>query len=133
MAVKVYNFFELSEVFTLKPQEAIEHFQSKGLSASFSWLDMIGEENDAAFTVAKMMDTDLLSYVDKQVDKVIDEGLTLADFRKELIPRLHNRFGSDRLKPVLPPSIAAENLYSGEIDRKGIALWGISWEQSIIR
>ena len=88
MAVEIYNFFELTAVFDLKPEDAIRHFQNKGLKTSFSWMDMIGEENDAAFTVAKMMDNDLLSYVDKQVDKAIDEGLTLADFKKDLIPRL---------------------------------------------
>ncbi|AMO58254.1 phage minor head protein [Endozoicomonas montiporae] len=88
MSAEIYNFFELSNAFDLKPEQAIKHFQNKGLKASFSWLDMIGEENDTAFTVAKMMDNDLLSYVDKQVDKIIDEGLTLADFKKDLIPRL---------------------------------------------
>ncbi len=49
---------------------------------------MIGEEHDAAFTVAKMMDTDLLSYVQQQTDRAIAAGTTLADFKKELIPRL---------------------------------------------
>ncbi|MGI9276425.1 MAG: hypothetical protein ACR2PT_16470 [Endozoicomonas sp.] len=60
-----------------------------------------------------------------------ESALAITESIIEFLP--FNRFGSDRLKPVLPPSIAAENLYSGEIDRKGIALWGISWEQSIIR
>ena len=88
MAVEIYNFFEISAAFNLKPEDAIRHFQNKGLKTSFSWLDMIGEENDAAFTVAKMMDNDLLAYVDKQVDRAIDNGLTLADFKKDMIPRL---------------------------------------------
>ncbi|WP_419832026.1 phage minor head protein [Endozoicomonas atrinae] len=84
----IVNFFELSEVFTLKPQQAIDYFQNKGLKVSFSWLDMLAEENDAAFTVAKMMDTDLLSFVDRQVDRMLDEGETLATFKQSLIPRL---------------------------------------------
>ncbi|OED40240.1 hypothetical protein ACH42_17145 [Endozoicomonas sp. (ex Bugula neritina AB1)] len=88
MSAEIYNFFELSNNFTLKPEAAIRHFQSKGLKASFSWLDMIGEENDAAFTVAKMMDNDLLAYVDKAVLKAADQGMTLADFKKELMPKL---------------------------------------------
>ncbi len=49
---------------------------------------MIGEEHDAAITVAKMSDTDLLSYVSKQVDKMLETGSTLADFKRALIPRL---------------------------------------------
>ena len=88
MPTEIYNFFELSSAFDLKPEQAIKHFQSKGLKTSFSWLDMIGEENDAAYTVAKMMDNDLLSYVQEQSKKVVDEGLTLADFKKDLIPKL---------------------------------------------
>ena len=53
MPTEIYNFFELSVAFELAPEEAIKHFQSKDLKASFSWMDMIAEENDAAFTVTK--------------------------------------------------------------------------------
>ena len=88
MTSKIYNFFELSNAFDLKPEQAIKHFQRKGLKATFSWMDMIGEEHDAAFTVAKMMDNDLLAYVDKSVTKAIDQGQTLAQFKKELMPKL---------------------------------------------
>lgn len=88
MLNQIYNFFELSAAFDLKPEQAIKHFQQKGQKASFSWMDMIGEEHDAAVTVAKMMDTDLLSFVDKQVDKMLEAGDTLADFKRALIPKL---------------------------------------------
>ena len=54
------------------------------------------------------------------------------DMMEAVIEQLpFNRFGTRYLKPVEPKSISAENLYSGEIDRKGIALWGISWEQTL--
>ncbi|KEQ12965.1 hypothetical protein GZ77_21295 [Endozoicomonas montiporae] len=56
-------------------------------------------------------------------------ALAITEAIVELLP--FNRFGENNLKPVSPASISAENLYSGEIDRKGIALWGISWEQII--
>ena len=49
MSMHIVNFFELSEVFTLKPQQAIDYSQNKGLKVSFSWLDMLAEENDATF------------------------------------------------------------------------------------
>ncbi|WP_257263833.1 phage minor head protein [Endozoicomonas sp. ONNA2] len=88
MPAEIYNYFELSAAFNLKPEQAIQYFQQKGIKTSFSWMDMIGEEHDAAVTVAKMMDTDLLSYVDKQVDKMLEAGDTLADFKRALIPRL---------------------------------------------
>ena len=40
------------------------------------------------FTVTKMMDTDPLSFVDRQVDRMLDEVETLATFKQSLIPRL---------------------------------------------
>lgn len=58
-------------------------------------------------------------------------ALLLTEAIIEQLP--FNRFSTDYLKPVKPSSISAENLYSGEIDRKGIALWGISWEQTLTR
>lgn len=58
-------------------------------------------------------------------------ALLLTEAVMEQLP--FNRFGTSYLKPVKPSSISAENLYSGEIDRKGIALWGISWEQTLTR
>ena len=30
-----------------------------------------------------------------------------------------------------PQRVAAENLYSGQIDRHGIALWAVSWQQAV--
>ena len=41
------------------------------------------------------------------------------------------RFGTDNLMPVNAGTVTAENLYSGEIDRKGIAMWGVSWELTV--
>lgn len=44
----------------------------------------------------------------------------------------HNRFNDDRLMPVDPKTISAENLYSGDLDQKtGIAFWGVRWQQRI--
>ena len=60
-----------------------------------------------------------------------ESALLLTEAIIEQLP--FSRFGTDYLKPVKPSSISAENLYSGEIDRKGIALWGISWEQTLTR
>ena len=87
---QIYNFFELSTAFDfdLKPEQVIQYVQQRGIKTSFCWMDMIGEEYDAAFSVAKMMDTDLLSYVDNQVDKILEEKNTLVDFKGALMPKL---------------------------------------------
>ena len=52
-----------------KPEAALNYFKRKGLKASFSWQDMWHEEHDAAFTIAKMMDVDLLRDMKDAVDK----------------------------------------------------------------
>ena len=63
---------------------------------------MIGEEHDAAFSVAKMMDTYLLSFIDQQLDKMLEAGDTLADFKRTLIPKLQ-KAGWRGKKDVVDP------------------------------
>lgn len=84
----IVNYFELAASFELPPAQAIEFARAKGLKASFSYLDMVGQEHDAAFTVAKMMDTDLLLTIKKKVEQALANGTTLAEFKKDLIPQL---------------------------------------------
>lgn len=74
--------------FDLPPAEALKFFREKGYQIGFAWQDVWKQEHDAAFTVAKMMDVDLLRDVRAAVDRAIAEGQTLAQFRKELQPRL---------------------------------------------
>lgn len=75
----------------LAPQAALRFFRGKGLKGSFSWQDMWQEEHDAAFTVAKMMDVDLLRDVRDAVEQAIANGETFAAFRKKLEPELVKR------------------------------------------
>lgn len=77
--------------FNLAPEKAVESFRGKGLAASFAWQDMLHEEHDRAFTVAKMLDLDLLSDVKDYVDRAIAEGWTRQRFIDELMPTLINR------------------------------------------
>ncbi|WP_230460023.1 phage head morphogenesis protein, partial [Sansalvadorimonas verongulae] len=86
--MRLYNFFEASASFELGPLAAIQYFLNKGLRPTFAWQDMVAQEHDVAFTVAKMLDTDLLAHVDKQVEKAIVQGTTLAEFKEQLIPTL---------------------------------------------
>lgn len=76
--------------FDLAPAEALKFFRAKGYKLGFAWQDVWHEEHDAAFTVAKMMDVDLLRDVRAQVDRAIAEGRTLAQFRRELEPALQD-------------------------------------------
>ena len=74
--------------FDLAPEKAIDLFREKGFVTAFAWQDVWQQEHDAAFTVAKMMDLDLLRDVRKAVDRAIADGVTFEDFRKELEPVL---------------------------------------------
>ncbi len=77
--------------FKLAPAKAVEFFKGKGLQASFAWQDMLHEEHDRAFTIAKMMDLDLLGDVRGYVDRAINEGWTRQRFIDELKPELVRR------------------------------------------
>lgn len=72
----------------LAPKDAIAFFRSKGLEPSFAWQDVWQEEHAKAFTVAKMMQTELLETTRGIVDQALSEGWTYEQFQKELAPRL---------------------------------------------
>jgi SPP1 gp7 family putative phage head morphogenesis protein len=78
----------LAASFVLKPKEALKFFRAKGLKTSFAWQDVWQQEHEAAFTVAKMMDVDLLRDVRDAVDQAIAEGTTFQDFKKSIKPRM---------------------------------------------
>lgn len=77
--------------FNLPPADALKFFRAKGLQPSYAWQDMMHEEHDRAFTVAKMMDIDLLKDVRDYVDYAIREGLTTQEFIDGLKPELQRR------------------------------------------
>ena len=43
--------------------------------------------------------------------------------------RCSNRWGLDGVGPV--EQVRSQNLYSGMIDKHGVALWAVSWRQSV--
>ena len=77
-----------AEFLDLPPEEAVEHFRAKGYHVGFSWLDTAASEHRVSFTVAKAMELDILAAIRAQVDRAIAEGVTFADFREELEPKL---------------------------------------------
>jgi uncharacterized protein with gpF-like domain len=79
---------KITTSFNLTPVQAVEFFRTKGLSANFGWQDMLHEEHDINFTVAKMLDLDLLATVKDAVDQAIAEGKSFYWFQNELQPIL---------------------------------------------
>lgn len=82
----IVNYYEAAAQFEITPEEALEFFLAKGLSRSFRWDDMVGQEHDIAFTVAKLMNQDLLDFVKQELDRVIANGDTFADFAEQIMP-----------------------------------------------
>lgn len=72
----------------LPPAEAIDFFRQKGYRVGFDYRDVWQQEHQAAFTVAKAMQLDLLQDLRAGVDGALAAGTTFADFKKRLQPLL---------------------------------------------
>jgi SPP1 gp7 family putative phage head morphogenesis protein len=67
---------------------ALAFFQQKGLKPSFSYADMLGDAHSHAFTVAKMMDVDLLATVRDSLDSALANGVPFKQWAESITPVL---------------------------------------------
>lgn len=72
----------------LPPEQAIKFFRQKGFKIGFDYRDVWQAENQAAFTVAKAMQMDLLADIREQVDGALANGTTFQAFKNALKPNL---------------------------------------------
>ncbi|MGD9599916.1 MAG: phage minor head protein [Steroidobacteraceae bacterium] len=100
----IVDFFDVptADLFNVPPEQAIGYFQAKGLTPTFSYADMLGEANDHAFTVAKMMDVDLLGQVRASLDSALANGTPFKEWADQLLPSLQSAGWWGR-KEVLDP------------------------------
>ena len=103
--------------FGLTPKEALSFFAAKGLEPRFAWQDMLHEAHDHGFTVAKMMDLDLLSDTRAIVQQAIAEGWTFQRFKDELKPRLIDAGWWGRQDQVDPATGEVVNVQLGSSRR----------------
>jgi SPP1 gp7 family putative phage head morphogenesis protein len=89
----ILDFYDIvsSTGFDIPAQEAIDLFQAKGLKPSFAWQDVMRDEHQAAFTVAKMMDVDMLGDVHNSLIEALASGTSYNDWADNLIPFLQQR------------------------------------------
>ena len=73
---------------SLIDRAALGYLQSKRLLPGFSHYDVWLYEHAVAFTVAKMMDKDMLADVKEALTDAMQNGTTFADFKKRLKPYL---------------------------------------------
>lgn len=88
--LELLDFFEppVSIGFDVAPEQALEYFYAKGLSKSISYADLSAAEHLSSFTVAKMMDMDLLADVKTSLEKAMAEGVPFKAWAKDIIPTL---------------------------------------------
>lgn len=103
-AGSIIDFLEIptGNAFDVAPDEAIRYFSAKGLKPTFSYADMMGAEHDKAFTVAKMMNVDMLGQVRASLDAALASGQTFREWSDGIIPMLQSGGWWGR-KQVLDP------------------------------
>jgi SPP1 gp7 family putative phage head morphogenesis protein len=75
-------------LFGLKPERVSEYLKQKGYTSSWNWRELWQKAHHKSFTVAKVTRLDVLQDIKGMVQKAIDEGITLEQFKKELTPKL---------------------------------------------
>lgn len=81
----------LSLLLNLPPAEAVAFMRQKGFKIGFDHRDVWQQEHQAAFTVAKAMQMDLLQDIRGQVDAALVDGTTFETFKAALKPNLVKR------------------------------------------
>ena len=105
----------ISVGFNLTAEEALSFFRDKGLKTSFDYRDLVKGEHEVAFTVAKMLDMDMLRDVREKLDESIATGTSMEDFRKELEPYLRQKgwWGRQTVKdPITGKVLSSQQLGS---------------------
>jgi len=77
--------------FALEPKEALKYLQNKGYLLSFFYNEVSKEQHHKAFTVAKIMRTDLLADVHEALLEAMREGKTFTEFKEQLRPTLKRK------------------------------------------
>ncbi|MCB5309221.1 phage head morphogenesis protein [Yersinia massiliensis] len=81
----------LAHAMTLKPEEAIRYFESKGYTIGFNWHDVEARAHATAFTVAGILKQDVLEDVRHSLNDSPRNGTTFEQFKKQLIPVLEQK------------------------------------------
>ncbi len=70
------------------PHEAVAYLADKKLKTAWNWSRIYAAEHNTAFTVAKIMEQDILGAIHEQVITAVAEGQTFHSFKRDLINRL---------------------------------------------
>ena len=93
---------DVKKAFYMEPEEIVKYFESKGLKTSYDWREIYEEAHAKSFTVAKMMNADLLNDTHDMLTKAIKEGWSAGHFQKEA-GELFKKKGWDGIREVKNP------------------------------
>jgi len=114
---------DLKYLINLPPERAIKFLKSKGVKFSWDWHEIWQDAHIRSFTVAKVMKEDILADIREMVQKSLDEGLTLQQFKKELEPKLKDK-GWWGIISGTPDEVREELLKRNLIKDKSLILEG---------
>ncbi len=99
--------------FKKAPQQNIDFLKSKGLSLSFDYKDLQKEAHQKAFTVAKIMNLDVVSDIQSSLIKAMNEGQSFKKWKNELIPLLQQKGWYGKKDVVNPQTGEVKTTYIG--------------------
>lgn len=103
-AATILDFFEVpsGDAFDVAPEKAIAYFQAKGLKPTFSYGEILDQQHDKSFTVAKMMSIDMLGQVRASLDSALANGTPYKEWADTITPILQSGGWWGRKKVVDP-------------------------------
>lgn len=78
----------VASAWDMPPEEALDFLRRKGLRPTFDWRDMVGDEHARSFTIAKMMDADLLATVQESLTDAAARGIPFQEWADTIVPTL---------------------------------------------
>lgn len=111
----------LSEAFEMEPSRAIAFLKAKKFKTTWKWDELIAELHAQAFTVAKVMEADLLQAIRDELVEAMQKGIPFSEFKKSLLPKLEERGWTGR-RVVKNPDGKQESVELGTANRLRIIM-----------
>lgn len=111
------------------PREAIDYLRRKRVRTGWSYEDVWREEHSMAFTVAKMMDVDLLRDVQRSLIVAQQQGKPFEQWRKEMAKEMAAR-GWWGTKEVVDPKTGKKVIAQLGSSRRLRTIWEVNTAQA---
>ena len=79
---------DLGYAATLPSKETVAYFRAKGAHISWNWFETAADVHARSFTAAKTARLDVVTTLQAEVQRAIDEGISQKEFIRTLTPRL---------------------------------------------